>query len=143
MHFFAKSREFFQFSKEGKGSLLVPPPDSCASDILLKKHLKNCEKCFLFYRNGCFHSRDVQVFLLPSTPSFPLCWPLLNLQKLIEDKSWSLWCHHLSKLEFKTLTVKETSSTWRFDIETWSIDSIAENVHKKIVPDQYLILVNS
>ena len=41
------------------------------------KHLKNHEKCFLFYQKSSFRSQDIQIFVLCSSALFSLlghCW---------------------------------------------------------------------
>ena len=80
--------------------------------------------------------------------SFSFCEPLL--QKMIEDKSQSLWRNHWLNKNLKT------HFAWYLQKESvsWSIDKIlntenlhgkkhAENMPKKLVPDPFWILANS
>ena len=67
------------------------------------------------------------------------CW--VYRIRLIEDKSWSLWYHHVSKLEFKNklFNILRSKKVW---IETWSINRIllketfhGRNISKECSPE--------
>ena len=112
---------------------------------------KSYEKCFLFHLKSSFRSRDIQIFVFPSSPLFlPVshcfrAWSKINLKvyDVINCLNKNLIIHLVWYLE------KEK----RCDIETLSIDRVlnkehfygkyAEHMHQKLVPDPLLILVNN
>ena len=110
---------------------------------------KKYEKWFLFHLKSSFRSRDIQIFVFPSSQLFS---PVNHC-----FRAWS-------KINFKIYDVMNclnknsiTHCVWhhekekRYDTETYSIDIIrnilweshAENVHQKLVPGPFLILVNN
>ena len=62
--------------------------------------LKNYEKIILISSKKLFWSKHIQIFVFPSCPYF---LSVNQLEKVIEDKSWSLWHHQLAKQEFKNI----------------------------------------
>ena len=106
---------------------------------------------FLFHLKISFRSRDIQVFVFPSSPLFPPAshcfrgWSKINLKvyDAINCLNKNLITHFIWCRE------KEKS----YEIETFSIDRVlnkehffwsdAENVHQKLVPDSFLMLVNN
>ena len=113
---------------------------------------KTMKKCFLFHLKSSFHSRHIQIFLFPSHPVFLTVshyfrgWlkTNLNVYDVMNCINKNLIIHFVSYLEKKK----------RCDIETLSIDKVlnkkdfllenyAENVHQRLVPDFFLILVSN
>ena len=94
---------------------------------------KNYERCFLFYLKSSFRSRDIQIFVFPSSPLFlPVShcfrgWSKINLKvyDIINCLNKNLKKHFVWYLE------KEK----RYHIETLSIDRALnkENVYEKIM----------
>ena len=92
---------------------------------------KNCEKCFLFHLKCSFRSRDIQLFVFPSSPVFLLVshcfrwWIKINLKvyDVTNCLNKNLIKHFVWYLE------KEKS----YDIETLSIDRVLnkKNVYGK------------
>ena len=91
-----------------------------------KKPFKNYEKCFLFHLKSSFRSRDIQIFVFPSSPLFlPVshcvrgCLKInLKVYDVINCLNMNLIIHFVWYLE------KET----RCDIETFSIDRELRNI---------------
>ena len=111
--------------------------------------LQKLWKMFFILSKKPFRSQDIHIFLFPSSPLFLLVshcfrgWFKINLKvyDIINCQNKNLIRHFVWYLG------KEK----RYAIETSSIDSIlkktflwknqAENVHQKLVPDSFLILV--
>ena len=113
---------------------------------------KTMKNVFLFHRKSSFRSRDFRFFVSPLSSLFlPVShcfrgWSKINLKvyDIINCLNKNLITHFVWYLG------KEK----RCDIETLSIDRVlskehfwrenhAENVHQKLVPDPFLILVNN
>ena len=112
---------------------------------------KNKEKCFLFHLKSSFPSRDIQIFVFPSSPLFlPVShcfrgWSNINL--IVCDIINCLYKNLI--IHFVWYLGKEK----RYDTETLLIHRVLnkktflwknheENMHQKLVSDPLLILVN-
>ena len=112
----------------------------------------NYERCFLFHLKSFFRSQDIQIFVFPSSPLFfPVShcfrgWSKINLKvyDIINCLNKNLITHFVWCLE------KEK----RYDIETLSVDRVLnkehfygknheKNMHQKLVPNSFFILVNN
>ena len=107
---------------------------------------------FFFHLKSCFRSRDIEIFVFPSSPLF-LCashcfkdWSKINLKvyDIINCLNKNLITHFVWYLE------KEKG----YDIQTLSIDRVlhkeyffcknhVENMHQRLVPDTFLIMINN
>ena len=119
----------------------------------------------IFYFNQMIAPQKLwKMFFISSKKLFPLlrssnfCISIFSpyqplLRRLIQDKSWSLWHHQLYKKNLITHFAWYLGKEKRNDIETLSINRVlnkalffwkndAENVHQKLVPDPFLLLVN-
>ena len=115
-------------------------------------NLSKTGKCFLFDLKSSFCSRNIQIFVFSSSPLFfPVChcfrgWSKKNLEAydIINCLNKNLITHLV------WYVVKEIS----YDIETLAIDrglskehflwkNHTENVHQKLAPDPFLILLNN
>ena len=79
---------------------------------------KNYEKCFLFHLKSSFRSRNIQIFVHPSSPLF---FPFSHCFRGWFKKYWSLWRHQLSKWELNTLCLIfwERNKVWHWNFIHW------------------------
>ena len=114
---------------------------------------KNYKRCFLFHlKRSSFHFWDIQIFVFPLSPLFlPVshclrAWFKINLKvyDVINCLNKNLVTHFNWYLE----------KNKRYDIDTLVIDTVlnkehfygknhTENVHQKLFPDSFFILVNN
>ena len=92
-----------------------------------RKHLKNCEKGFLFHQKSSFCSRDIQIFVAFSSP---LSYVGIQKRKLFNTlRSNEGLIHKLGQLT-------------KYYIKKIFMEKYAKNMHQNLVSDLYLILVN-
>ena len=114
--------------------------------------LQKLWECFLFHLKSSFRSRDIQVFIFPSSPLFlPVSHCFRGWSK-INVKVYDVINCLIKNLNKRfCLIFWEGKKVWYWNVVHWqNIKSgtflwknHAENVHQKLVPDPFLILVNS
>ena len=112
---------------------------------------KNYGKCFLFHLKSCFRSRDIQIIVFLSSPLFsavshclrgrskknPKVYDVINClsKNLITHFVWYL--EKEIRCDTKTLSIDRQLSKDHFNRKTM------HNVHQKVAPNPFLILVNN
>ena len=101
---------------------------------------------FLFHLKSIFHSWDIQIFVFPSSSLFLVNYSIRGWSRTNFKVYEVINCLNKNLIQFVWCLQKEK----RYDIETLPIDRVinkehfhSENVHQKLVPGPFLILVNN
>ena len=88
---------------------------------------KNYEKCFLFHLKSSFHSRDIQIFVFPSSPLF---LPVSHCFRGRSNINFTV-CDIINCLNENLIThfVWYLEKEIRCEIETLSIDRVLNKEH--------------
>ena len=96
-----------------------------------QKTLKNYEKCFSFYQKSSFRSREIQFFVLSESSFFPF----LTIPESIKE--------FIIFLRSKKGLILQLCQLIKYCVRKIFMQEYAEFVHYQLVPDFYLVLVNS